>query len=492
MSEFLNEPAPVVASGPFTTIGVEAVEPALARKSERLASLDVFRGITMAGMILVNNPGGSPKFGPLEHAHWNGWTPTDLVFPSFLFIVGVAMTFSFDKRIAAGFSRLRLFEQVCRRTLILFFLGLVLAIGGFPNWRAIAPYLLGIVGLVLLFADEPPFGWPTAVVARLRKAFAYAVLLGAVVYFVADYRQYAQSNLRIPGVLQRIALCYFFASLIVLHSGVRGRIIWTAVFLLGYWAVLRYLHAPAGYNPALAIARPEGLLNDWGDSRVFPATHLYTERPDPEGLLSTIPAIATVLLGVLAGNWLKGARERHDKVIGLFLAANAVLFLGLWMNIDFPINKKIWSSSYVLFAGGVALHMLAICYWLVDVKGYRRWAVPFMVFGTNAIAVYVASGIFGRLLVLWKLPTADGHTIAPGIGIGEMLRTWAYQTIHPTCTPWASVGGGHIAVRTWLYQRFFASWAEPRVASLLWALAYVCLWLILLTPLYRRRIYIKV
>jgi predicted acyltransferase len=491
MSESLNEPAPVVVSEQFTTIGVQAAEPALARKSERLASLDVFRGITMAGMILVNNAGGSPKFGPLDHAHWNGWTPTDLVFPSFLFIVGVALTFSFDKRIASGFSRLRLFEQVCRRTLILFFLGLILAIGGLPNWRVIGPYILGIVGLVFLFADEPPLGWPATAFARVRKTLAYAVLLGAIVYFVADYPRFVESNLRIPGVLQRIAICYFFASLIVLYTGVRGRVLWTAALVLGYWAIMRYVHAPTGYNPALAAARPEGLLNDWFDSRVFLPTHVYTEHPDPEGLLSTIPAIATALLGVLAGSWLKGTREKSDKVIGLFLAANVALFFGLWMNIDFPINKKIWTSSYVLFAGGIALNALAICYWLVDVKGYRRWARPFMVFGTNAIAVYVASGVFARLMLLWKLPTLDGRTIAPGTSFGETLRTWAHQTIVPTWVPWAATGKT-IALRAWLYQNWFVSWAPPKLDSLLFALAYVLLWLIVMTPLYRKRVFIKV
>ena len=443
--------------------------------AQRLVSLDVFRGITIAGMILVNNPGTwSSLYSPVRHADWNGLTPTDLVFPFFLFIVGVALPFSFDRRRAAGASRVRLFEHVVRRSLIIFALGLILA--GFPYWpqlagffgvappwnwqawRLILPYIAVIVGLAVLFIDEPPLAWPASAAGRGRKIFAGLLVLGAAIYFTADFGYFQEQKLRVPGVLQRIAICYFFVSLIVLFTGVRGRVLWTLALLAGYWAIVKYLAAPAGYEMPGMAERPTGVLHDWLDAKLF-GNHLYHERPDPEGLLSTIPALATVLIGVLAGNWLRSRREQADKVGWLFLAANVLLVAGLWLGLDFPLNKKIWTSSYVLVTGGLALHFLAACYWLVDMKGYRRWAVPFLVFGTNAIAVYFASGIGARILGSIMLHLTDGSSVI---------------------------------LKTYLYQSYLASWAPPALASLLWALAYVFVWCLLMTPLYWRRVFIKI
>ncbi len=462
-------------------------------KPERLASLDVFRGITIAGMILVNNPGrwaDDRIYGPLLHAKWHGWTPTDLVFPSFLFIVGVALTFSFDKRVAAGFSRLRLFEQVIRRTIILICLGLILH--SFPRWRLMAPYIGMVAGLGFLFADEPPFGWPSGGMTRLRKAIGWVLAVGAVVYFVVDFGHFQTSEpiLRVPGVLQRIGLCYFFASIVVLYSGLRGRVIWTAVLLLGYWAILAWVHPPVA-NPALVEARPEALLQDWLDVKLLGA-HIYSvERPEPEGLLSTIPAIATTLLGVLAGNWLHTGRERNEKTARLFLAANLLLFAGLWMNLVFPINKKIWTSSYVLLAGGIAMNALAMCYWLIDIKGWRRWAWPFMVFGTNAITLFFASGIVSRLIgIVFNVPVTPDGRLAPTGGLWHTLTVWFNAVFAPAGA--ATWPGQTITLKTWLFQTLFESWAAPKPASLMYSVTYILIWLVLMTPLYHKRIFIKV
>ena len=460
-------------------------------RSERLMSLDVFRGITVAGMILVNNPGRwgeSFIYGPLRHAAWHGWTPTDLVFPSFLFIVGVALTFSFDKRLASGFSRLRLFEQVIRRTLILICLGLILQ--SFARWRLMAPYIALIVSLGFLFADEPPFGWPADGKARLRKMIGWLIAAAAVLYFAFDFVNFQTSIpvLRVPGVLQRIGLCYCAASVIVLLSGVRGRILWTVVLLLGYWWLVACVPAPV-VNPDLAKTRPEGLLHDWLDLKLL-GNHIYSERPEPEGLLSTLPAIATTLLGVLVGNWLHADRDKREKTIGLFFAANLVLFAGLWMNLSFPINKKIWTSSYVLLSGGIAMHLLAICYWLIDVKGRRRWSWPFLVFGTNAIAAFFASGILGRIMNCWTLPVTEGGQLAATGGAVNLLKIWFLAIFGPANA--ATWSGKTTSLTAWLYQVLFESWAAPKPASLMWALAYVLFWLLLITPLYRRRIFIKV
>ena len=382
----------------------------------RLVALDLFRGVTIAGMILVNNPGSwapGQRYSPLDHAVWNGLTPTDLVFPFFLFIVGVALPFSFDKRLAQGASRWRLFEHVGRRSLILFFLGLILA--GFPRvgdilhpalpagaaepplarslaalwpamaplplqfqpWRLIFPYVLEILGLSLLFTDDPPLGWPHGAGRRLRKICAALLLLAGVAYFAADWDYFQQSRLRVPGVLQRIAACYFCAATFVLLTSFRRRGLSLAarfgavvVILLAYWAIVRpgslglapIAAAPADYRMKDQEQRPEGVLHDWLDTQVL-GGHLYGERPDPEGILSTLPAIATVLLGTFAGQWLRAARGARDKAGWLFLAANVALVAGLWLALAFPLNKKIWSSSYVVsdrrvgaaFPGGVLL-----------------------------------------------------------------------------------------------------------------------------------------
>lgn len=434
--------------------------------AERLVSLDVFRGITIAGMILVNNPGSwGNLFSPLAHATWNGLTPTDLVFPFFLFIVGVALPFSFDRRIADGASRLRLFEHVVRRTIIILALGLLMA--AFPRWPALQtwpawqlalPYIAVIVGLAFLFVDEPPLSWPKLTAPRVRKLISWLLLAGAVGLFIYNFGAFEESKLRVPGVLQRIALCYFFASVIVMLGGVTFRVLCVVALLLGYWAIMTYCHAPDGYQMPDAAARPEGLLHDWIDVKLL-GVHLYKERPDPEGLLSTIPAVATVLLGVLTGGWLRTTREKRDRVGWLFLAANVLLVIGLWVALTMPLNKKIWTSSYVLVTGGLAMHFLAACFWLIDVHGYRGWARPFLIFGTNAIAVYFASSVGAKLLMSWSVHLADGQTLT---------------------------------VQKFLYDTYLASWAAPKVASLLYALAYVAVWCVLMWPLYRLRIFIKI
>jgi predicted acyltransferase len=430
--------------------------------SARLVSLDVFRGITIAAMILVNNPGEwGAMYSPLGHAKWHGWTPTDLIFPFFLFIVGVAMTFSFDKRLARGDNRVRLMEGVLRRTIILFCLGLIMY--GFPNFRLIAPYILLIVGLILLFRTEPAFTLGRTPEERINKAIGWALTLAAIVWWIWDFSYFQTKHpspvgvLRVPGVLQRIALCYLAASVVMLWTGVRGRVIVTLVLLVGYWLLLRHVSPPASYEPGFT-GRPEGLLHDWLDQLLL-GEHLYRERPDPEGLLSTVPAIATTLIGILTGTWLHSARDNRDKALGMFFAGNILIVAGLWWGMAFPINKKIWTSSYVLLTGGIALEMLAMCFWLIDVKGRRVWSWPFFVFGTNAITVFFLSGLLGRWMTIWQV---EGDR-------------------------------GTMSLKNWIYTELFRPTFESAYnASLAYAAAYLVLWFLLLLPLYRRRIFIKI
>ncbi|HSK19122.1 MAG TPA: heparan-alpha-glucosaminide N-acetyltransferase domain-containing protein, partial [Longimicrobiales bacterium] len=309
-----------------TATPAAAADPVAGPAAGRLLSLDAFRGVTIAGMLLVNNPGTwSAIHPPLAHAPWHGWTPTDLIFPFFLFIVGVAMTFSFGARAERGDDRRALMVNATRRAAVLFALGLVLH--GFPDYLDL-------------------------------------------------------SDLRIPGVLQRIALAYLAASAIVLYFRRNGQVIAAAALLLGYWAVMMLVPVPGGNA---GVLEPGLDIGAYIDRAVFGTSHLWSQARtwDPEGLLSTLPAVGTVLLGVFAGAWLRSHRDPPTKAVGLFLAGNAGLVLGLMWHPLFPINKNLWTSSYVIFTAGMACHFLAVCYWLIDVKGYRRWAMPFVVFGVN-------------------------------------------------------------------------------------------------------------
>jgi len=308
-------------------------------KSERLISLDVFRGITIAGMVLVNNPGTwSHIYWPLEHAEWNGWTPTDLIFPFFLFIVGVAIPLAFGKRIERGDARRALFLKVVYRSVIIFLLGEFLA--GFPYFNL--------------------------------------------------------STIRIPGVLQRIAVCYLFAGLIYLATRPRTTAIIAVALLIVYHILMTRGSAPGHYTGDLS---KEGSLASYIDRTVF-GPHVWRQAVvyDPEGILSTIGAFATTLFGVLTGYLI---RDKHrtpiEKVTVMFVAGFACIIVGWCWNPWFPINKSLWTSSYVFFTAGLALEFLALCYWLIDIKGYKAWTKPFVIFGVNAIILFVGTGVMARL-----------------------------------------------------------------------------------------------
>jgi predicted acyltransferase len=366
--------------------------------TERMVSLDVFRGITIAAMILVNNPGtwGS-VYAPLRHAEWNGWTPTDLVFPFFLFIVGVSITLSFARRMARGETRAELFKQVARRTLIIFALGLFL--NGFPYFNL--------------------------------------------------------SHIRIPGVLQRIAVCYGLAAVIYLTTKIRGQVLATVTLLAGYWILLTAVPIPGIGHSSLTI---QSNLAAYIDNALLHG-HIYRPTWDPEGILSTLPAVASVLLGILTGHWLRRAKTPLSRLRGLLLAGAAGVLAGQFMSFWFPINKNLWTSSYTVFTAGMALVLFGICYWLVDMQGRRKWATPFVVYGMNAIAVYVLSGLAAKASVTWKVTQADGS---------------------------------RVLIQTFLYANFFAPLASPLNASLMWALAYVVFWLGVMWVFYWRKIFIKI
>lgn len=375
--------------------------------SERLQSLDFFRGLTIALMIMVNNNGdSSAAYWPLLHSQWNGWTPTDLVFPFFVFIVGVSMVFSFRTRLARGESRGSIMLHAARRAAILFAIG-VLIINSFPN-------------------------------------------------------RYDLHHIRIEGVLQRIAVCYLISAIFVLWSDARGQIVAIAACLIGYWILMRYVPVPGFGVPThdVPLLDPDRNLAAWLDRKLL-FGHLYEGTRDPEGVLSTIPAIASSLLGVLTGEWLRSNRSALSKAAGMFVFGVIGLAAGKFFNIWFPINKKLWTSSFVLFTAGFALVVLALCYWVLDVRKLRgRWTMPALVFGMNAIAAYVFSEMLAAALGSWTVNAA---------GREESLQGLFYSHV------------------------FTSPGAPPSAnASLAYSLAFVFVCWLFAFVLYRKRIFLKI
>jgi len=425
----------------------------------RLASLDVMRGLTIAGMILVTDTGTySAVFPPLLHAAWHGATPTDMIFPAFLFIVGVSIVFSTHARLRHGATRAQLVTHILGRSALLIVLGLL--VNGFPG--------------------------------------------------------YDLHHLRIPGILQRIALCYAAAAFLYLVIGRPRRpdhpgrpdsapaavftgveatasrtaamlITLIAIIVIGYWALLRYFPVP-GFGPARYDSL--GYLGACIDRAVFTTRHLwawgltpgYGVTYDPEGLLSTLPAIANTLLGVLAGVWLRMPRPARSKAADL-ACFGALLVLVAWpLSSLMPINKRIWSTTFALLSGGVSLLCFSLLYWILDVRtgvptavrdplpvterGGTRWMKPVIafasIFGTNAIFAFVLSSVI----------TAALDAIHLHIGLPHHN---VFLSLHQAG-----------------YQYLFATWLPPRIGSLAYALAIVALNAALLYPLYRKRFFVHI
>ena len=383
-----------------------------AARPERLLSLDVLRGLTIAFMILVNNQPGPDAFRPLNHAQWNGFTPTDLVFPTFLFLVGVSLVLSTASRISRGVPRGTLLLHMARRAAVLIL-----------------------------------FGW-------IVNTFPFQHL----------------ASIRFYGVLPRIGLCYFVAgALCLLWPGWRSKAAVALTCLVGYWALMRFVPVPGFGVPThdVIINHPDGNLTAWLDRALFAPQHLYQRVRDPEGLLSTLPAIATTLFGVLTGQWLRTSHTPQRKAAGIAVAGVVSVAAGLLWNPWFPINKKLWTSSYVFFAGGLSLLLLALAIWLVDVWRVGRggvsradqperptvWA-PLLVFGTNSIAAYMISEL---------LP-----------GALELIRT------------------SHGTVLQSYYAALHAAMPAHGMAALLFGLTAVLLTWLLVLPLYRNRIFLRV
>ncbi|MHC1744788.1 MAG: acyltransferase family protein [Syntrophobacteraceae bacterium] len=365
----------------------------------RLRSLDVFRGATIAAMILVNNPvDWDYAYSQLRHATWNGWTFTDMIFPFFLFIIGVSITLSLESRKKIGNSNARLMLRIAKRAVVLFVLGIALT--NFPRFDL--------------------------------------------------------SNFRIPGVLQRIALCYLFAALIYLQSGFRGQVCWTIGLLTGYWMMLVIIPVP---GVGAGVLEPGKSLPTYIDSVIL-GNHLWSNYIpwDPEGIGSTIPAIASTLFGVLAGHCLRSPSSMEMKTFRMLTSGLLLLLLGWTFSFWLPINKGLWTSSYSVFMAGWALICFAVLYWLVDVQGHDRWSQPFAIYGKNALAAYILSVVLDGLLTQIRVRAPTGRSVR---------------------------------LKMFIFDHFFRV-TGPKGDSLLYSITFVLVIFFIVWALYRKRVFLKI
>jgi predicted acyltransferase len=382
-------------------------------------------------MLLVNDPGTwSAIYPPLRHAEWNGWTPTDLVFPFFLFIVGITTQLSLGARRARGDSESAIRRQILRRAGLIFLFGLL--VNGFPffTWGTVA--------------GNPDPSFADRIVDRLQ-------------------------HWRIMGVLQRIALAYCIAALIAVRASLRGQVAAAAALLLGYWIVMTVLPVPGtdGTPGALLLNTPGKTMAAYWD-RVFLdwsgwglGNHLWVNSRtwDPEGVLSTAGAGGPARRGDNAGPGIAPPRPLADRLSALFSCGALTMMAGSMWHWVFPINKSLWTGSYVLFTAGMAAICLATIMWIVDGQGVRGWVRPFVVYGVNPMVAFVGSGVMARLIYsIIKVPY-DGQSVA---------------------------------LQAAIYRGGFASWLSPMNASLAFAVTFVLFWYVILDQLYRRNIVFKV
>ncbi len=346
-------PNPSSAAASFTASG------------SRLLSLDAARGLTIAFMIMVNNNGSDRAWWFMKHAEWNGLTPTDLVFPTFLFVVGASVVFAFEARLARGATRAQLAWQTLRRAATLFAFGLI--VNNFGSVLNTFPHL---------HLDS----W------------------------------------RIYGVLQRIAICYLVVSLFYLWDRRwQTKVVAAVVALVGYWILMRWVPVPGAGVPGVDVPlldKDQNLVA-WLDRQIFPCKMLYETTRDPEGLLSDLPALGTALIGILAGLWMRSRHSLQSRAAQLAIFGVGLILAGAAWSLWFPVNKKLWTSSYVLVAAGISMSLLALLFWLIEVKGWRgKWTWPLLVLGSNSIAAYMISELLDTALNVIHL-TWNGHRVGP-------------------------------------------------------------------------------
>jgi len=420
---------------------------------ERLISLDVFRGLTILLMTIVNNPGDwGNVFPPLLHAEWHGCTLTDLVFPFFIFIMGVAVPLAMPDKIYDETT----FNKILVRSLRMLCLGIFFNFFGKIQ-------LFGLEGIPLLI------GRLTITIAvgyalmgnfssKVKNILAFSILL--IYLFLAYSGIEAYHDVRLPGVLQRIAIVYFVVSLLYLKTSQKTQIIIGVVLLLGYWALMTLIPVPGIGTPNLEKGTN---LAAWLDS-VLLKGHMYrgTVTWDPEGILSTIPSIVNGIIGLLIGQILIRKISKTQKATKMAIAGIALIIAGLLWNIVFPINKSIWTSSYVLYTTGLAATFLSILYYVIDIADYKKGFKPFLIWGVNPMIVFFTSQIIPQALVMIEFQNPHNPE--------EKINLLSY------------LYGFGIAP-------FFSN---PMAASLAGALVYVCIWTFILWIFYKNKLIFKV
>jgi predicted acyltransferase len=372
-------------------------------KKERSYTLDVFRGLTIACMIIVNTHMGKARYTVLEHAPWNGFTPTDLVFPSFAFIIGVSIIYSMSNRHKLGQSDAKQILHIFYRAAIIFMLGLLWHLNPLKN-------------------PIPQF-----------------------------------ASVRIMGVLERLALCYFFTSIIAMYFGKRGQAVFFVFFLALYWILMKYVPVPGcGAGSLVRACNLDGYIDN-----IVLKGHLYAYNPgwDPEGILHTLPAISTCLLGALTAHWLRGEKTLPEKMAGVFVAGNIFIFAGLVLDRFFPINKNLWSPSYVLLAGGLSMSVYAVCLWFVDYKKYNKFALPLVFLGMNSLFAYLISDLLKGIMSI---------------------------------IPVAHEAGQKVMLIDYIFNHFYQAVFSPKNASFLFSLSYSILWMGLTGLMYRKKWFVKI
>lgn len=429
-------------------------------QKERFISLDVLRGITIFMMVIVNNPGSwDAVYAPLLHAEWNGCTPTDLVFPFFIFILGAAIPLA----IVNKELNQETFIKILTRSLRILCLGLFLGFYGKIEVFNLEGYSLliskliitGIVGYALLGDFE-------------QKIKFYLVSIVFLIFmFLAFSGIEAYQEVRLPGVLQRIGIVYFFTSLIYLKTKFNTQISIVAILLLGYWAIMTLIPVP---GIGFANLDKGTNLAGWIDNLLL-ENHLWATSKtwDPEGILSTIPAIANGIIGVLVGQLLTSNLTKNQKTVKLSGIGIGLVILGLIWNPFFPMNKSLWTSSFVLYTAGLATLLVAVFYYLIDIRGYKKWTTPILFWGVNPMIVFFLSGIIPRVLSSIKVPNS------------------AYFTGRLEDNPET------IGLQTYWNEYYIVPYFDnPKDASLMWALLNVTFWTIVLWYFYKKKLFFKV
>jgi predicted acyltransferase len=419
---------------------------------ERLISLDVYRGFTIMMMTIVNNPGSwAAIYPPLKHAEWNGFTPTDLIFPSFIFMMGTAIPFAIHKNLESA-----IINKIMVRSLRLFCVGLFLNFFNSIEFFGFIGIPLLIEKIIIILAVA--YALLGEFTQKIKLFLAFLIL--SILLFLAYSGIPAYREVRIPGVLQRIAIVYFFTSLLYLKSTLKTQVLVAATLLVGYWGLMTLVPIPGIGEANLEKGTNLAAYID----NLFLKNHMYSQSKtwDPEGILITLPAIASGIIGMLIGQLLNRPVSKIEIVKKIAVIGLGLVIFGLIWSIKFPLNKSLWSSSFVLYTSGLATISFCMLYYIIEIAHYKKWTKLFLIWGVNPMIVFFFSGIIPRMLTMTKVD----HPVLPGELLGFQSYFYNYGIV-----PY---------------------FENPKNASLFYALIYTIFWSIILWQFYKNKLFFKV